>query len=153
MQSTEDWKDKLGAILRTLKIRRIEYGLSGGGDSGETTLERVIYVSGAVAHDLPNIPVTVTNAGSVIKLPDLLERIVSDAPEGDWINNEGGQGTVTVRPFEEEDGLFIECDMTFNDEDDGDDDFDDEFDDSPDDWDDDPSPSSPAAFQAGEVLE
>lgn len=117
MQSTEDWKDKLGALLRALKIRRFEYGLSGGGDSGETTLERVIYMSGAVAHDLPNIPVTVTNTGSVIKLPDLLERIVSDAPEGDWINNEGGHGTVTVLPFEEEDGLSIECDMTFNDED------------------------------------
>ncbi|PZR77320.1 MAG: hypothetical protein DI537_43375 [Stutzerimonas stutzeri] len=148
MQSTEDWKDKLGALLRALKIRRIEYGLSGGGDSGETTLERVIYMSGAVAHDLPNIPVTVTNTGSVTKLPDLLERIVSDAPEGDWINNEGGQGTVTVLPFEEEDGLFIECDMTFNDEGD----FDDEFDDSPDDWDDDPSPSPLTALQTGEAL-
>lgn len=121
-------KQRLGAILRALAITEIEYSLSGGGDSGESTLERVSYEADGVRTSLPDIPIFVTDTGQVWHLPDLLESIVVDAPEGDWVNNEGGYGTVYVRPFEEDDDLAIECDMTFREDGDyGDDDDDDEF--------------------------
>lgn len=102
-----------GAILRALQITKIEYSLSGGGDSGETTLERVTYRDNPTSHTLPDIPIFISDTGQIQHLPDLLERIVADAPEGDWVNNEGGFGTVYVRPFENEMDLSLECDMTF----------------------------------------
>jgi hypothetical protein len=46
-------------------------------------------------------------------LPELLGNIVADAPEGDWVNNEGGYGSVYVRPFEGEEALTIDCDMSY----------------------------------------
>ncbi len=118
---------RLGAILRALQITRIEYCLSGGGDSGETTLERVEYRDSPTSHDLPDIPIFISDTGQTQNLPDLLERIVADAPEGDWVNNEGGFGTVYVRPFEDEEGFSLECDMMFREDGDYGDDDDDEF--------------------------
>ncbi|MGX7743952.1 hypothetical protein [Rhodopseudomonas parapalustris] len=119
---------QLGAILRVLQVVEIEYSLSGGGDSGETTLERIVYRDPPTATKLPDIPVRFTDDGRIVRLPDLLEDIVADAPEGDWVNNEGGYGTVYVRPFEDDSSLAIECDMTYRDDGDyGDDDHDDEF--------------------------
>ena len=85
------------------------------------------------------------------RLQNELEDIVAEAPEGDWVNNEGGQGTVVVRPFEDEEEERIECDITYGDEEydngEGDDFVDeDDPDDDPDDPDDDPPPSAPSAF-------
>lgn len=111
-----DPRDPMLALLRALKITEIEFSLSGGGDSGEVTLEQVTFENGRVAHELPDIPVTVSNDGNPRKLPDVLEGIVADAPEGDWVNNEGGYGTVVIRPVEEDEDLVIDCDVTFRDE-------------------------------------
>lgn len=122
---------RLGAILRALQITRIEYSLSGGGDSGETTLERVTYRDNSTSHNLPDIPIFISDTGQIQHLPDLLERIVADAPEGDWVNNEGGFGTVYVRPFEDEMDLSLECDMSFREDGDYGDDDDDVVDDEP----------------------
>lgn len=122
--------ERLGAILRALQITEIEYSLSGGGDSGETMLERVTYRNDPQAHDLPDIPIFIGDRGEIRHLPELLENIVADAPEGDWVNNEGGYGTVYVRPFEdeEEEELIIECDMSYREDGDyGNDDGDDQF--------------------------
>src|SRR5690606_2922560 len=129
--------ERLGTILRALAITEIEYSLSGGGDSGESTLERVTYREGDDKATLPDVPIFITDSGQIRHLPDLLESIVVDAPEGDWVNNEGGYGTVYVRPFEEDDDLTIDCDMTFREDGDyGDDDDDEEFiDDDDDGWD------------------
>lgn len=127
-----DLTERLGAILRALAITEIVYSLSGGSDSGDTDLERVIYRNDPQAHALPDIPIFIADNGAVKYLPALLEDIVSDAPDGDWVNNEGGYGTVYVRPFEDEGALTIECDMTFREDGDyGDDDGfeDDEFED------------------------
>ena len=136
------------AILRALRITEIQYSLSGGGDSGEVTLEHVRYEHGRIAHELPSIPIAILNNGMLATLDDVLENIVADAPEGDWVNNEGGQGTVIVNPFEDDEDAIVECDVTFNDYDDRDDD--DFIDDDDDDPDDDPPPAAPAA-RAGEV--
>jgi len=120
--------ERLGAILRALHITEIEYSLSGGGDSGETTLERVTYADDPQARDLPDVPIFINDSGQIRHLPELLETIVADAPDGDWVNNEGGFGTVYVRPFEDEEYLSIECDMNFREDGDyGDDDDDDQF--------------------------
>lgn len=120
--------ERLGAILRALQITEIEYSLSGGGDSGETVLERVEFKSEPTATELPDIPILFGDTGQIRRLPDLLEEIVADAPEGDWVNNEGGYGTVYIRPFEEdEEELWIECDMTFREDGDYGDDEEDDF--------------------------
>lgn len=116
-------KERLGAILRALAITELEYSLSGGGDSGESTLERVRYQDGPDRTYLPEIPIFITDTGQLRHLSELLYSIVADAPDGDWVNNEGGYGTVYVRPFEDDVDLAIECDMTFRDDGDyGDDD-------------------------------
>lgn len=125
-------KERLGAILRALAITELEYSLSGGGDSGESTLERVRYQDGSDRTDLPEIPIFITDAGQLRHLPELLDSIVADTPDGDWVNNEGGYGTVYVRPFEDDEDLAIECDMTFRDDGDyGDDDEEDFVDEDP----------------------
>lgn len=127
-------KERLGAILRALAITELEYSLSGGGDSGETMLERVSYRDAPDSTDLPDIPIFITDAGQLRHLPELLDGIVADAPDGDWVNNEGGSGTVYVRPFEDDEDLAIECDMTFRDDGDyGDDDEEDFVDEDPED--------------------
>ncbi|WP_034462611.1 hypothetical protein [Afipia sp. P52-10] len=143
-------EERLRAILRALKITEIEYSLSGGGDSGEATLERVTFADNSTTSELPDIPVLFANTGQIGRLPELLENIVVEAPEGDWVNNEGGHGNVFVRPFEDDDGLFIECDMIYGDEDDDEEDFDDEeFLDEPDDNDD--REAIPLVVNDGEV--
>jgi len=143
-----DRQVQLMSLLRTLGIEEIEYSLSGGGDSGETTLERVAYRDGRTVHELPNIPVGISATGQVVTIDHLLDGIAGDLPEGDWVNNEGGYGAVFIRPFEDDEDLRFECDMTFREEGDyGDDDVfvdEDEFDDE-DDSDDDPPPAVPAA--------
>lgn len=127
-------KERLGAILRALAITELEYSLSGGGDSGETMLERVSYRDAPDSTDLPDIPIFITDVGQLRHLPELLDGIVADAPDGDWVNNEGGSGTVYVRPFEDDETLAIECDMTYRDDGDyGDDDEEDFVDEDSDD--------------------
>lgn len=56
----------------------------------------------------------------------VLEDIAAEAPEGDWVNNEGGRGTVSFFPTEEDEDARLVCDMIYGDEDD--DEFDDGFD-------------------------
>lgn len=127
-----DLTQRLGAILRALDIWEIEYALNGEGDSGEATLERVAYRNGTAQSDLPEIAIFITDTGDVRHLAELLENIVAEAPEGDWVNNEGGYGSVIVRPFEDEEGLSIDCNMTYRDEDDYGDDDEDFIDEEPD---------------------
>ena len=54
-----------------------------------------------------------------------LDSIVADIPDGDWFNNEGGYGNVTLYPQETDEDLRVECDMTYGEEDD-DQDFEDD---------------------------
>ena len=122
--------ERLGAILRALEIIEIEYALNGSGDSGEGSLERVEYKDGTETHALPDIPIFIGNSGDIERLSDLLIGLAENAPDGDWVNNEGGYGSVYIHPFEDDEDLQIDCDMTFredgdygDDDDDNDDDF------------------------------
>lgn len=146
--------ERVAVILRALEITEIRYSLNGGGDSGEVDLDVVCHKDGHETHILPVVPVAIRSSGEVIALKELLDGIVAAAPEGDWVNNEGGYGTVCVRPFADDEEEIIECDMTFRDEDEYDDEDDDGFvdDEDPDDDPDDdpPSPASPSN-RAGEV--
>ena len=144
--------ERQGAILRALQITEIEYSLSGGGDSGETTLERVTYRNDPLANDLPDIPIFIGDRGEIRHLPELLENLVADAPEGDWVNNEGGYGSVYVRPFEDEEELTIDCVMSYREDGDyGDDDEDEFVDDGPIDDEDDGSLAVTVQVLVGEV--
>jgi hypothetical protein len=100
------------AILEALQIAEVSYCLSGGGDSGNVELNHVLYVDGRHGR-MPSATVGVTDLGTVISLDERLEAIVYDLPDGDWINNEGGNGTVVLRPQETDPDCRIECDMTY----------------------------------------
>jgi hypothetical protein len=77
----------------------------------------------------------------VVSLDQRLDDLVGNVPDGDWINNEGGYGTVILHPQEADPDLQVKCDMTYgNDSDEPD--FEDE-DGEPDFKDADPSPDEP----------
>lgn len=120
------------ALLRALGIAELEFSLDGGGDSGATTLERIEHRDGRRLDLLPDIPTGVDGAGRPRLLSWLLDDLVADLRDGDWVDNEGGYGTVIIRPFEEDEDLRFDCDMTFREEGDYGDDEDfqeEEFDD------------------------
>jgi hypothetical protein len=133
-----DRKEIAIALLRAIGIQELGYALDGSGDSGDSTLERIQHVDGRLLDKLPEIPTGVDGSGRPRMLSWLLDDLVADLPEGDWVNNEGGYGTVTIRPFEENEDLRFECDMTFRDEGDyGDENDEEEFEDEDFDADDD----------------
>ena len=106
------------ALLRAIGIQELEYSLDGGGDSGDSTLEKIQHVDGRLLDRLPDIPTGVDGTGRPRTLSWLLDDLVADLPEGDWVNNEGGYGTVIIRPFEEdEDFCFEDDDEEFEDDD------------------------------------
>lgn len=111
-----DRKEIAIALLRAIGIAELEYSLDGGGDSGDATLERIEHRDARRLDRLPDIPTGVDGAGRPRLLSWLLDDIVADLPDGDWVNNEGGYGTVIVRPFEEDEDLRFDCDMTFREE-------------------------------------
>lgn len=126
------------ALLRAIGIQELEYSLDGGGDSGDSTLEKIQNVDGRLLDRLPDIPTGVDGTGRPRTLSWLLDDLVADLPEGDWVNNEGGYGTVIIRPFEEDEDFCFECDMTFREDGDyGGEDDDEEFEDDDLDADDD----------------
>jgi hypothetical protein len=112
------------AILKALQINEVRYCLSGGGDSGTTELEKVVFLDGHQG-PLPSITVGITSCGGTVCLDERLDAIVADLPDGDWVNNEGGYGNVVLRPQESDEDLQFECDMTYGQESD-DQDFEDD---------------------------
>lgn len=138
-----DRKEIAIALLRAIGIQELEYSLDGGGDSDDATLERIQHREGRTLDGLPDIPIGIDPNGRPRMLDALLDDLVADLPEGDWVNNEGGYGTVIIRPFEEDGELCFECDMTFREEGDyGDDD--EEFEDEDFDADDDSAENAEA---------
>jgi hypothetical protein len=112
------------AILNALQISEVRYCLSGGGDSGTAELDHVLYRDGRHG-PLPSVTVGITGCGGIVCLDERLEDLVSNVPDGDWVNNEGGYGNVTLRPHETDEDLQVECDMTYG-EDSDDRDFEDD---------------------------
>lgn len=132
-------------LLRALGIEEIEYHLDGGGDSGDTNLERILYADGREDTHLPELPISFSSRGEIHTLGHYLDDLASNLPEGDWINNEGGSGEVFIRPRADEEDWF-ECNMTYHDEDDSEDDFEE------DDLDDDDDPATIDPHQHDAVL-
>jgi hypothetical protein len=128
------------AVLKALQIAEVSYCLSGGGDSGTAELNHVLYADGRPGA-LPAVTIDITDSGHVVSLDQCLDDLVGNVPDGDWINNEGGYGTVILHPQEADPDLQVKCDMTYgNDSDEPD--FEDE-DGEPDFKDADPSPDEP----------
>ena len=131
--------DSCLAILRALGITELGYHLSGGGDQGTAELETTRGRDGE-AITLPDVTIRFDDFGNVHTLAELVDPIVENIPDGDWINNEGGSGTVTLYPFEEDP---VECCMEYgtyyDDEDEADFEDEEDFDDS---GPDDPAPDT-----------
>jgi hypothetical protein len=100
------------AVLKALQVSEVRYCLSGGGDSGTAELEHVLYCDGRHG-PLPSVTIGITGGGGTVCLDERLEDLVSNLPDGDWVNNEGGYGHVTLRPQESD---AVECDMTYGEE-------------------------------------
>ena len=94
------------AILKALHIDEVRYYLSGGGDSGTAELEHVLYSDGHHG-PLPSVTLGITDAGG-ISVSTSLDDLVSQLPDGDWCNNEGGYGHVTLHPQESDEDLQVE---------------------------------------------
>jgi len=121
--------DRVAALLRALGIVEITYGLNGSGDSGETSLEGARYRDGREEAALPSVAIGFRGNGRPTTLEEYLGDLAADLPEGDWVNNEGGYGTVSIFPFATDPGDRFCCDMTYRDGyDDDDEDDDDELD-------------------------
>lgn len=104
-------------LLQALNIEMIAFALNGGGDTGETTVEEVRFRDGQMGQSIPALPIAITDLGNVATLDIDLSNIAADAPEGDWVNNEGGYGTVTIHPFDPDPHERLGCDMTYRDDD------------------------------------
>ncbi len=119
--------DQCLAVLKARGVDEVRYYLSGGGDLGATELESVIYRDGS-AGPLPDVSLAFTDVGGVVALDERLDDVVYEIPDGDWINNEGGHGRITLRPQEADPQERVECDVAYGDDDeerdfDDDDDF------------------------------
>ncbi len=108
--------DRVLRLLRRLGITELSIGLQGCGDSGDATLDHILYADGRSETHFPDLPIGISVDGHVKKLGPYLEDFAAERPEGDWVNNEGGYGTVTFHPFEEDPDFCIDCDMTYRDE-------------------------------------
>jgi hypothetical protein len=100
------------AILKALQIAEVSYCLSGGGDQGTVELDHVLHADGRCG-PMPPVTAGVSDSGSTISLDERLENLIYDVPDGDWINNEGGHGTVVLYPQETDPDCQVECDMTY----------------------------------------
>ena len=110
-------------VLEALGIEEAVCCISGGGDQGAAEIEAVRYRDGREMcgnHALPKVTIGIAG-GSAVTLADRLLDLVYGLPDGDWINNEGGHGTVTLRPFDAGDPVI--CEMEYHDEYDGESDF------------------------------
>jgi hypothetical protein len=101
------------ALLRAIGIVEVVYSLEGCGDSGTADIDSVTYADGREATEIPNFAISFGDGGQVITLAGLVDDLVAELPDGDWVNNEGGSGTVILRPMEEDEDERVECDMTF----------------------------------------
>jgi hypothetical protein len=129
------------AVLKALGVSEVVYSLSGGGDEGTCEIDSVVHLDGRTTQALPALSIGINDLGQVTTLEELLDGIVAYIPDGDWVNNEGGCGTVVLHPQETDEDLRVECDMTYGDENDDQDFDDDEFSDAGID-EDDPDPAS-----------
>jgi hypothetical protein len=113
-------QDEVVTILRALGVESLTFTLDGGGDSGDCDIEsmewRERHEDGrpVVKVDLARIPHLNGN------LESELCNAASEWPEMDWVNNEGGCGSITVEPFSEDPNDRVCISMDYNEESEGD---------------------------------
>lgn len=111
------------SLLVALGVEEVHFSLSGGGDDGTIELEGLSWKdrhpdgSPVVPVDLEKIPYFQGN------LMDALSDGAAEWPDGDWCNNEGGRGSIIIRPFAEDEEERLMIDMTYGDEEADDDEF------------------------------
>lgn len=115
-------------LMASLGIVKVVCELNGSGDSGEADLGEIEYAPGREEVRLEDIPAGLHGSGKPETLASYLMDYAAELPEGDWVNNEGGQGQVVFLPMEPEGERIVE-DMEYNDgyDDDYDDDDPDEY--------------------------
>lgn len=115
-------------LMASLGIVKVVYELNGSGDSGEADLGEIEYAPGRDQVKLEDVPVGLGASGNPETLASYLMEYAAEYPDGDWVNNEGGQGQVVFLPMEAEGERIVE-DMEYNDgyDDDYDDDDPDEY--------------------------
>lgn len=116
------------SLLQALEIELIVFDLNGGGDDGEVHLEEIRCRDGSALEEIPALPIAITTYGAIATLDSFLSDAAADAPDGDWVNNEGGYGTITIFPFAPDPGDWLTCEMTFRE-------YGDEDDEREEDWD------------------
>ncbi len=118
-QQDDDLIEQVLDVMKGLGIKRVSYSLNGGGDDGDCYLEEILMADDSVLPELPKVPVTFTSGGHPIDLDDYLNEHASEAPDGNWCDNEGGSGNVTYHPFADGvDQERVEVDMTYGDDED-----------------------------------
>jgi hypothetical protein len=108
-------------LMASLGIVRVVYELNGSGDSGEADLGEVEFAPGRDEVKFEDVPAGLNGSGSPETLASYLMDYAAEHPDGDWVNNEGGQGQVVFLPMEPEGERIVE-DMEYNDGYDDDDD-------------------------------
>lgn len=108
-QSTDEFMVK---TLRVLGIQRIVFTLDGGGDSGNVDITEIDWANEKVEKvDLKLLPSPTPG----FSLASYMIEVVADMPDGDWVNNEGGYGTITFMPFASKDiEECVEIDMSYH---------------------------------------
>ena len=115
--------DQVLDALAALGIVEVVYSLDGGGDSGEACLSHVVHEDGRQEESLPPMPVGFDNMGNVWDVDTYLNATAAEHPDENWVDNDGGYGTVTFLPkAEDEDRITYE--LSFRDEEDDDDAYD-----------------------------
>lgn len=107
--------DQVLDALAALGIVEVVYSLDGGGDSGEACLSHVVHEDGRQEESLPPMPVGFDNMGNVWDVETYLNEVAAEYPDENWVDNDGGYGTVTFLPTAE-DGDRIEYELSFRDE-------------------------------------
>jgi hypothetical protein len=85
------------AILKALQISEVRYCLSGGGDSGTTELEHVLYRDGH-HRPLPSVTIGIDSCGGTVCLGERLENIVADIPEATGSTTKAATATSLSAP-------------------------------------------------------
>jgi hypothetical protein len=105
------------AIMRHNKIACITYDLSGGGDSGDVSLESVIFEDGTQVFSAPecfSAVLSVDKYFNAVLFGSSIEDSAAGMPDPGWGNDNGESGYVKFRVYPDEPGLFFCISMCQN---------------------------------------
>jgi len=122
LMGREEMNEQLICRLRVLGVKRVEFSLNGGGDNGDIDIEDIEWsgkppalVGGkADLNCFTNFPApprsfafdkAINPTLKIIHDPldrtfhDYMTDVVEDMPDFDWVNNEGGSGSIVLYPL------------------------------------------------------